>query len=303
MKDEETLLTAGEANRLLDSADGNAALLYLHIRTSGGFSLADAARAMRCGDAEVARAAETLRRLGLLERPKEPLRPSELPPVPAEDIIARANTDSAFQGIIAEAERTLGRVLSTHDLELLFGIYNHLGLPADVIMLLLHHCVEEYQDRSGAGRMPTMRFIEKEAWFWAEQEILSYDAAEAHLQRCRERKTAAAQVQKALQIHGRNLTATERKYVESWLALGFDAETVAIAYDRTMARTGRLAWKYMDSILRSWSDKGLMTPDAIEAGDPMQRPRRAGTAEPEDTQQKLKDLKTLVDSISGRKEG
>ena len=303
MKDEETLLTAGEANRLLASADGNAALLYLHIRTSGGFSLADAARAMRCGDAEVARAAETLRRLGLLERPKEPLRPSELPPVPAEDIIARANTDSAFQGIIAEAERTLGRVLSTHDLELLFGIYNHLGLPADVIMLLLHHCVEEYQDRSGAGRMPTMRFIEKEAWFWAEQEILSYDAAEAHLQRCRERKTAAAQVQKALQIHGRNLTATERKYVESWLALGFDAETVAIAYDRTMARTGRLAWKYMDSILRSWSDKGLMTPDAIEAGDPMQRPRRAGTAEPEDTQQKLKDLKTLVDSISGRKEG
>ena len=178
MGDEEKLLSAAEADRLLASADGRAALLYLHILRSGGFSLTSAARVLRCSETETALAADTLRRLGLMPRPDQPLPEKELPQSRGEDIVGRAKTDEAFKGILCEAERTLGRVLSTNDLTVLFGIYDHLGLPADVIMLLLHHCVEEYQARSGAGRMPTLRYIEKEAWFWAEQEILSLDAAE-----------------------------------------------------------------------------------------------------------------------------
>ena len=304
MNEETRLLSAEAADKLLASADGRAALLYLHILRSGGFSLTAAARVLRCTEAETALAADTLRRLGLLPKPQAPLPSAELPPVRAEDIVARAATDSAFKGLVCEAEKALGRVLSSHDLEVLFGIYDHLGLPADVIMLLMHHCIEEYQSRSGPGRMPTMRYIEKEGWFWAEQEILNLDAAEAHLQLHRRRKEAAAQVKDALQIRGRELTATERNYVESWLALGFDAEAVAIAYDRTVSRTGRLAWKYMDSILRSWSQKGLMTPEAIESGDPMQRSKRPdGPDGAESAQKRKKDLQILIDSINGRKEG
>ena len=39
---------------------------------------------------------------------------------------------------MAEAEKALGRVLSDNDLRVLFGIYDHMGLPADVILLLLN---------------------------------------------------------------------------------------------------------------------------------------------------------------------
>jgi len=300
---EETLMSAEAADKLLASADGRAALLYLHILRSGGFSLTAAAGVLRCSETEAALAADTLRRLGLLEKPQEPLRRTELPPVRAEDIVGRAETDGAFRGIVCEAERALGRVLSSHDLEVLFGIYDHLGLPADVIMLLLHHCIEEYQERNGPGRMPTMRYIEKEGWFWAEQEILNLDAAEEHLLLNRRRRAAEEQVKEALQIRGRNLTASERKYIESWISMGFGADAVAVAYDRTMLNTGRLAWKYMDSILRSWSEKQLFTPEAIEAGDPMQRPKRPAAAGAENTQQKLKDLQILYNNINGRKEG
>ena len=303
MKDEEKLLTAEEANRLLASADGTAALLYLHILTSGGFSVTAAAAALRCTTAETARAAETLRRLGLLEKPQPPLPPSELPPVRTEDIVACVDTDSAFRGVVTEAEKTLGRVLSGHDLELLFGLYDSLGLPADVIMLLLHHCVEEYQARSGPGRMPTMRFVEKEGWFWAREEIMTLDAAEEHLRRGRERKEAVGAVMETLQIRGRELTPTERRYVEGWLALGFGEETIAIAYDRTVSRTGRLAWKYMDTILQSWSQKGLMTPEAIEKNDPRDRPKRGGAPDPADSEKQLDDLRKLYAHINGGKEG
>ena len=137
------------ADLLLACADGTAALLYLHIRRHGSFCAAEAAAELRCTQAEIARAAKTLERLGLLDaapadkaRPlAKPLPENRLPEYQAKDITVRTQSDGAFSGIVAEAENTLGRVLNSNDLKILFGIYDHLGLPADVIMLLLHHCV------------------------------------------------------------------------------------------------------------------------------------------------------------------
>ena len=293
---EDNLMSAEAADKLLACADGRAALLYLHILRSGGFSLTAAARVLRCSETETALAADTLRRLGLLTKPQSPLQEAELPPVRAEDIVARAETDGAFKGLVVEAERALGRVLSSHDLEVLFGIYDHLGLPADVIMVLLNHCVEECRTRSGPGRMPTMRTIEKEAWFWAEQEILNLDAAEEHLRRCREKKEAAAQVKEALQIRGRELTASERKYVERWISMGFGADAVAVAYDRTVLRTGKMNWKYMDRILESWDGRGLHSPDEIEAKDPAQRTQQPAAAAVSNSD-KIDRMRRVYDSM------
>jgi DnaD/phage-associated family protein len=278
MNEEKTLLTAEEADKLLASADGTAALLYLHIRRAGGFSLTEAVRVLRRGEADVALAAETLRRLGLLPKPDQPLPDETLPQLTTRDLRDIASKDDSFRGLVAEAEKALGRVLSDNDLRVLFGIYDHMGLPADVILLLLNHCIDEYQFRSGPGRMPTMRYIEKEAWFWTGHEIVNLDAAEEHLRRCAERREAAEQAKEVLQIRGRSLGKSEREYIDGWLELGFGPEALAIAYDRTVLRTGRLTWKYMDTILRSWCDKGLLTPEEIEAKDPAKRSRAAAPA-------------------------
>ena len=296
MNEEKTLLTAGEADKLLASADGTAALLYLHILRAGGFSLTDAARVLRRSEPDIALAAETLRRLGLMPKAQQPLPEETLPQLTVHDLKDIAAKDSAFQGLVAEAEKALGRVLSDNDLRVLFGIYDHLGLPADVILLLLNHCIDEYQARSGPGRMPTMRYIEKEAWYWAGQEIVNLDAAEAHLARCRARREAAEQAKEVLQIRGRSLTVSEQKYLDSWLELGFGPEALSIAYDRTVLRTGKLTWKYMDTILKSWSDKQLFTPEEIEAGDPAKRSRSAAAA-PASNTDKIRQMEKWVDRM------
>lgn len=300
MHEEKTLLTAEEADRLLACADGTAALLYLHILRSGGLSLSKAAGVLKRSEAEVALAADTLRRLGLLEGLRERLPQEETPEYTVQDIVRRADSDSAFAGVVSEAERSLGRVLSSNDLRLLFGIYDHLGLPADVIMLLLHHCIETYQARSGPGRMPTMRYIEKEAWYWAEQEILNLDTAEAHIRRERQRRELSQQVKNALQIRDRALTAGEQRYIDEWLALGYGPESLAIAYDRTVLSTGKLAWKYMDRIVRSWSEKGLFTPEEIEAGDSRRSgPKRQPAAPSRSDSEKLADMRRLYENMKG----
>lgn len=267
-------LSVGAADRLLACADGESALLYLHILRTGGFSAARAARELRLDADAVARAAESLRRLGLLAAPEEPLPGEELPEYTGEDISERAKSDRAFEGVILEAQSALGKMLSSNDLRILFGIYDHLGLPAETVCLLVNHCVDSWQAARGDGRMPTMRYVEKEAWFWARNEITSPEAAEEHIQRERQSRQLAERVKDILQIRARALTQTEKRYVDSWLDAGFSPEAIAEAYDRTVVGTGRLTWKYMDKILQSWREKGLLTPEQIGRGDPRHAPGR-----------------------------
>ena len=71
-----------------------------------------------------------------------------------------------------QTEEKLGKRLKTADLQILAGLYDDLGLPADVIYLLVCHCVARSEERYGPGRRPTLRQIEKEGYHWARQGAL-----------------------------------------------------------------------------------------------------------------------------------
>jgi DNA replication protein DnaD len=161
----------------------------------------------------------------------------------------------------------MGRLLTGPELKTLLGIYDYLGLPAEVILMLTNHCVEDYQEKYGPGRLPTIRRIEKEAYSWANMEILTLEQADKYIKKQLEKKDSLSQIKKILQINGRSLSTTEQKYVESWIDMGFCPDALEIAYDKTVVKTGRLQWKYMDSIVQSWHGKNLHTPEEIAAGD------------------------------------
>ena len=221
----------------------------------------------------LAAAAGKLRSLGLLATGAQRLPPSqELPQYTSEEVVRRTGEDPAFRGVLSEAERLLGHTLSGADTRTLFGIYDFLGLPVDVMMLLMHHCAEECRLKYGPGRVPTVRQIEKEAYVWANREIMTFEQAEEYIRARARMREAAEEVKRALGISGRDFTPTERKYVESWLSLGFGPEALELAYDRTVTNTGQLKWSYMNKIVLSWQEKGLHSPEEIEKGD---APRRA----------------------------
>ena len=255
-------LPLSDVDRLLAAADGNAALLWLHVQRAGAFSLGRAARELKCTETELLAAAAVLRGLGLLREPPENQEPPEYS---AEDLARRAAADPSYRAAVAETEQALGRVLNANDLRLLYAIFDFWGLPPDVIMLLVHYCVEKYQARYGPGRTPTMRYVEREARFWSGCEVHSLDDAEQLIARERERERRSGQLKEALQIRGRELTKTEREYIERWSGMGFSPEAVALAYDQTVLATGRLTWRYLDKVLQSWQERGLLRPEDIEA--------------------------------------
>ena len=291
---DDKFISAEAAERLIAAHDGDVALLYLYIRRYGA-DTEGAARALCRTLGEMEAAHEKLGRMGLLDGApaapapaQEKLPPAdEMPQYRAEDIVSRG--DRNFAALVQEAQRVLGHSLSTPDLKTLFGVYDYLRLPPEVIMELLHYCVGV-----SGGRRPTMRFIEREAFAWANREILTLDQVSAYIEAQQRRREQSAEAARALGIAGRELSATEKRYIASWLDMGFTPELIALAYDRTVTNTGALKWGYLNKILQSWQEKGLFTAGDVEAKDPRRRADRAPKSEKKAPD--LTDLKSLLKS-------
>ncbi len=292
---------AAHVDKLLSLADGECALLYLHaLRTGGVLSPALAARELGRSEEDVRAAAERLARAGLWSSAEPPLEPSAEPPeYTAGEIVRRTREDRAFQGLLNETQRVLGHALSGADLKALYGIYDQLAMSPEVIMLLINHCADRLRRRYGEGRLPTLPSIRKEAYRWARMEILTLDRAEEYIASLDRMEQESEKVRRALQLTGRELTPTERRYLESWLSMGYGADALALAYDRTVVSTGKLTWAYMDKIVQSWYRKNLFTPEEIEKGDARSQSRRSGgspgvpKAPDGDDKQRLKRLLNL----------
>lgn len=259
------------ADKLVSLGDGTSALLYLYaLRENGSFTAEGAAKALCRTQAEISRSANLLSREGLLDNGEKfsaPLPSEELPQYTAHEVASIAERKNEFQAIVDETQHILGKVLTGADINTLFGLYDHLKLPAEVIFLLINYCVRFTRENLGPGKLPSMRTIEKEGYAWFNNEIVTLDRAEKYLLRKREYKSRESQIKRVLQIRDRGLSTSEKKYISSWLDMGFGLEAIEEAYDRTVLKTGKLQWKYMNSILVSWNQKGLHTTEEIEKGD------------------------------------
>ncbi len=291
-----------DADALLEAGNGDAALLYLHILRAGGVLDPDrAATALHRSDRDVETAANRLCRMGLLTRedapdasgavraagpsggngsPRSsgPAGPSnaagraappsrELPEYQAKDVVRRSMESRAFMELVEAVQVTLGRLLSSADVKKLFGVYDELALPPEVILLLVEHCREEVAAKYGPEKNVGFAFIEKQAYEWFNREILTYEQAEQWLREHKSRREAVGRLRAEMGLTGRRLAPTEERYLNNWLDLGFGPEALLIAYDRTVTKTNRLTWNYMDTIVRSWHEAGLHTPAEIESGD------------------------------------
>lgn len=286
-QDRSNSISSAIADKLISAHDGDVALLYIYMVRRGGHDLDAAARDLCRTMSEISAAAEKLQRMGLMPDGAAPAKaaakeeklppPDEIPQYRSEDIVRRCKENGEFAVVVAEAQTALMHTLSSVEMKTLFGIYDYLALPPEVIMMLINYCVARCREQSTPDRprRPSMRNIEKEAYNWVHQEILTLDQAEEYIRRQRERRDALGRAKAAVGVHGRELTPTETKYLSAWLDMGFDEDALAIGYDRTITNTGALKWSYMNKIMQSWHEKGLHSAEEIESGDPRRRPQQS----------------------------
>ena len=268
--DESVTLSAQAVRRLLERGGGDAALLYLALlRHHGTVAPRSLAGELRWERSRIEAAEETLRALGLVAPAAEsvPEPADERPEYQRGDITQRLESSGEFRGLVSEVERRLGKKLTTPDVGVLLGLTDYLGLPADVVYLLVCHCDERVRRRYGEGRRPTLRQIEKEGYAWARMGIDTQKAATEYLKKYSERQGALPKYMQALRLGDRLPVASEEKYLTAWQEMGFPPETVALAYDKTVLKCHELKWPYCNGILKRWHEAGLHTVEEVEKGD------------------------------------
>lgn len=251
-------------DRLVASSNADAALLYLYLKS--GRPEQSAAEQLKLSKTRVDLAMAMLRQLGLWQQTPVHTISGERPSYSEVDVLQAMDYDNDFKHLYAEVQRLLGRTLNTEELKILLGFVRYLGLPGDVICVMICYCKERARKR-GSLRNPSLRTIEKEAYYWAEQGIDTMERAAAFMQAQNVRASRIGKLLQIMQIRGRNLTAGEERFAASWLEMGFDDDALALAYERTCLNTGGLNWAYMNRILTRWHEAGLHTLEKIRKGD------------------------------------
>ena len=268
----EVNISRDHARKLLATGSGDAAMVYLYITC--GNRMEEAEQNLKMGAGRLNCAVATLRQLGLWEEPKKTVIPmGERPNYTESDVLEAMDQDFDFRILYGEVQRLLGKSLNTEELKILLGFTRYLGLTPDVISVLVNYC-RDRQRQKGINRAPSLRMIEKEAYAWAEKGIDSLEEAAAYIHNQNQYNTRMAHIKHLLQIRGRRLTAAEERYAYQWSEMGFDDETILMAYERTCINTGGLKWPYMNSILKRWHDAGLHTADQVRDRDSKAQPKQ-----------------------------
>lgn len=272
------VLPAQQADRLIGRGDGDAALLYLCLlRTDRGVTAQELQRRLKWSQLRLHAAETALQELGLIDRPPEqkPPEPAQERPVyTADDLTDLLTGDAGFRMLVPQTEEKLGKRLKTADLQILAGLYDDLGLPADVIYLLVCHCVARSEERYGPGRRPTLRQIEKEGYHWAQRGLFDQESASRYLRDWNVRRSAMSRYMQVLGLGDRRPVESEERYITDWMDKGFPPEMVALAYDKTVFYKKELNWRYLNGILRRWHENGWHTEEEVRQSDSRKPSRR-----------------------------
>lgn len=181
------------------------------------------------------------------------------PSYKSDEIDSAAEKNQALSSMFYQAESILGDLLSGSEIELLYSFYDWLGLPCEVIVMLLDYAAKHGK----TGK----RYLETVAIDWADKGIDTFEKAEEYIKQLENQETAEYQIRSVLGIYDRALTQTEKKYIKNWSELGISPELVSLAYDRTVNNTGKLSYSYMNKILVSWHDEGIKDKDGVKRSE------------------------------------
>ncbi len=275
-------------DRYIKLADGNALKLMLYLLRNGGKTFSERELTEQLGlrsEGELEDAAEFWLQRGIIKAVEgglypsgEALQESIISPTPvapapstsarkvakgegpmiytAAEIAGRIKEDPAVNFLFDEAQRLYNRPLKQTENRMVLSLIDHYGLPAEVAALLLSYCV--------AINKATPSYIQTIAKSWADDGIITFEAANAEIKILENRNTIVEQLRRALDVKtsfSQNQISLIKTWTEDWK---FTLEMVLLAHEYTLNNTGNMSFPYTNKILENWKDEGIRTKEAAE---------------------------------------
>ncbi len=210
-----------------------------------------------------------------------------LPDYTGEEL-SQALSDAHFAFLCTQAERCFQRPLRRHECSTLLALYEDVGIPAEVLALVLTYCTQRAADNLPEGTRARASFaqVRAEAMRWFESGVDTAEKAEEHIRSLEEKRRLSGRVLRILGIDNRRPSPTELGYIENFLILDPSLSMIAKAYDITVTNKGSLVWRYMQSILMRWYQSGYRSVQDVEKGESS---RRTKTPSAQHTDERYED--------------
>lgn len=165
-------------------------------------------------------------------------------------VAKRIEESSEISYLMQEAQIILSRPISNGDSATLLMLHDTDGLPIDVILMIMQYAVS-------IGKR-NMKYIEKMAISWAEEEIDSIEKAENKIRILENHKKAWNSIEKIIGIEHRSPSAKEDEAANRWInTWKISDDLIKEAYDRCINAKGKYILNYMDSIIKRWHNANI----------------------------------------------
>ena len=191
----------------------------------------------------------------------KPQRNPELPRYTTEELSNLLESRKETQALITECQKVWGKVFNTHEVNIILGLVDYLGLEPDYVLSLLAY----YATEQNGGLKKSLRNVEKKAFDLYDRDIQTLQALHAEIARMEQLKDAESHLRTLFGMGARALTPREKKCFSTWLYdFGYDMEIIRMAYDVTVDAKGAPNINYMNSVLSNWHKDGLRTPTDVQ---------------------------------------
>ncbi len=238
-------------------------------------------RILSCNQSELEKSVEFWKNAGVFSalekepeiqtpvKPKKQLVTSTLPSYSEKEAAEIIENATDLKEVIDICQNLMGKIFTSSDVNVIIGMYEHLGVSGEYIVTLVHYLSE--LDKK------TMRYVEKTAVSLFDEGVCNIDSLNDYIRKKEAANKGIIKIRSLMGIGDRKLTAKEKKLFTVWLAeWGFTDDIIGKAYEITVDKIHKPSVDYMNKILDNWHSGGFDTLEKIEASIENYRKNKSG---------------------------
>lgn len=199
-----------------------------------------------------------------------------------EQVAARTLEDANLRALFNEVQIKLGRTIGYSEQSQLLMMLDYYGLPVEVILTIVAYCVSI--DKGN------IRYISAVAKDWAEKEINTLEAADAYLKELKADERLWKKFAGMFSVDPPRHTEKRFALLKHWHVENKQSlELIGYAYELTIERINKPSFAYMNSILESWKEEKIKTPqEAMQASGKKPKEKAAVSYDSEKVKERAK---------------
>lgn len=174
------------------------------------------------------------------------------------EIADRISKSEDVRVMFAMAEKCFGHPLNHTEQRSFIWMHDYLGMPADVIVTIAAYCISI--DKGN------IKYIEKISANWAENGINTLERVQEEIKLREEKNSFNGKIMKEFGM-SRRPTTKQQEFIDSWRIKGYSMELIGYACEKTIEAIDKVNFPYINKILESWYEKGLITRSMIDSAE------------------------------------